>query len=382
MSVFAPPPPPKSKLGHYRKFSTMAGVHVSPIILGGMSIGDKWEEHGMGSMNKEDSFKLLDAYFDLGGNHIDTANLYLLANERRREVSEINFSLLPSPDISKYSGNPKNLDDSVAQKVFYGGNSAKSMHISLEASLKNLRTTYIDLFYVHWWDYDTSIPEVMQTLHSFVTSHKVLYLGISDAPAWVVSAANQYARDHGLTPFCVYQGLWNVVERSFERDIIPMARYEGMALAPWSVLAEGKIRTDAEEESRIKANEVGRTAFSSDWLRNDTEKNVCKVLEKIAQDIGAKSIRAVAIAYVMHKTQFVFPIIGGRKVEHLVSNLEALDISLTDEHLKAIESAVPFNPGFPHYMIGDGVKQSHLHATSGHLERWPIAKPITPTIQK
>jgi aryl-alcohol dehydrogenase-like predicted oxidoreductase len=136
--------------------------------------------------------------------------------------------------------------------------------------------------------------------------------GISDAPAWVVAKANQYARDHALTPFSVYQGLWNVMDRSFERDIIPMARDEGktrdtslnylcrllnlsltgMALAPWGVLASGKIRTDEEEERRRQSGENGRTTLSADWERTESEKKVCKALEEVAKAVGAKSINS------------------------------------------------------------------------------------------
>ena len=135
----------------------------------------------------------------------------------------------------------------IGQKVLYTGNNVKSMHISVEASLKKLRTTYIDILYVHWWDWETSIEEIMNGLHTLVQQGKVLYLvcvgiicdildlshrmafqGISDTPAWIVSQANQYARDHGKTPFVIYQGQWNVMQRSFERDIIPMCKAHGM----------------------------------------------------------------------------------------------------------------------------------------------------------
>ena len=152
--------------------------------------------------------------------------------------------------FSQYSSNFKRHDESTAQKVLYNGNSAKSLHVSVEQSLKKLRTSYIDLLYLHWWDWDTSVEEVMRALHTLVLQGKVLYLvsfifhhdycyhpphnkwfynmqGISDTPAWVVSKANQYARDHAMTPFVIYQGAWNVMERSFEREIIPMARSEG-----------------------------------------------------------------------------------------------------------------------------------------------------------
>lgn len=101
------------------------------------------------------------------------------------------------------------------------------MIISVEASLKKLRTSYIDILYVHWWDYDTSIEEVMNGLDNIVKAGKVLYLGVSDTPAWVVSQCNQYAKDHGKAQFVLYQGNWNVMARSFERDIIPMARSLG-----------------------------------------------------------------------------------------------------------------------------------------------------------
>ena len=145
------------------------------------------------------------------------------------------------PDFVMYQrGN-----DAVRQ-LTYTGNNLKSMHVSVADSLKKLRTSYIDILYMHWWDWDTSVEEVMNGLHVLVQQGKVLYLvsvlvfmltptfvnmyhhqGVSDTPAWVVSKANQYARDHGKSPFVIYQGVWNVMNRSFERDIIPMARSEG-----------------------------------------------------------------------------------------------------------------------------------------------------------
>lgn len=144
-----------------------------------------------------------------------------------------------------------------------------------------------------------------------------------------------------------------------------------MALAPWNVLAAGKIRTDEEEERRRQTGEKGRTIFAKDWERNDKEKTVCKALEKVAAEIGAKHITSgiyyslllryfldfwlkfyqVAIAYLMQKTPYVFPIIGGRKVEHLLANIEALEITLSNDQIKYLESVVQFEPGFPHWMI-------------------------------
>lgn len=124
-----------------------------------------------------------------------------------------------------------------------------------------------------------------------------------------------------------------------------------MALAPWQVLAGGKFRTDEEEEQRLQSGENGRMGFGADWKRNEKERAVSAALEKVAKEVGAKQITAVAIAYVMQKTPYVFPIIGGRKVEHFQANLEALEIVLTPEHIKYLESVVPFDLGFPFTMI-------------------------------
>jgi aryl-alcohol dehydrogenase-like predicted oxidoreductase len=146
--------------------------------------------------------------------------------------------------VLKYTANCELGNDAMGY-VTCIGNSVKSMLISVEASLKKLRTSYIDILYMHWWDWDTSVEEVMNGLHVLVQQGKVLYLvsvvcvltmtfidlyhsqGASNTPAWVVAKANQYARDHGKSQFVIYQGAWNVMDRSFERDIIPMARSEG-----------------------------------------------------------------------------------------------------------------------------------------------------------
>jgi len=125
----------------------------------------------------------------------------------------------------------------------------------------------------------------------------------------------------------------------------------GLALAPWNVLAAGKLRTDEEEERRRQTGEKGRTLTNPNWERNETEKAMSAALEKVAKEVGAKHITAVAIAYLMQKTPYVFPIIGGRKVEQLEANLESLAISLTPEHVKYLESVVPFDPGFPYSII-------------------------------
>ncbi|KAJ7084654.1 Aldo/keto reductase [Mycena belliarum] len=381
MSFLVPPPPPPTKLGVYRTLCPLAGIHVSPLQLGAMSIGDKWGVHGMGEMDKDSSFKLLDAYFDNGGNFIDTSNHYQDETSEMfvgewAEKRNIRDQLVIA---TKYTTNYKARQPEFGKQVNYTGNNIKSMHVSVEASLKKLRTTYIDILYVHWWDWDTGVEEVMNGLHNLVVQGKVLYLGVSNTPAWVVAQANQYARDHGKSPFVIYQGNWNVLERSFEREIIPMARAHGLALAPWNVLAGGKFRTDAEEERRRTTGEKGRTLLSPNWERTENEKKMSEALEKVAGEVGTKRITAVAIAYVMQKVPYCFPIVGGRKIEHLLSNVEALDISLSPEQIAFLEGVVPFEPGFPVSAIGDGTKTSRLLGTAAWLDRAPLVQPIRPT---
>ncbi|VDB94286.1 unnamed protein product [Peniophora sp. CBMAI 1063] len=377
---FAPMDPPPTALGRYRVLGPRAGVRVSPIALGAGSIGDRWSKW-MGAMDKEGSFKLLDAYYAAGGNFIDTANTYQDETSEQfiGEWMEARGNRDEIVVATKYSTQNKRTNDSVGIKINFAGNHTKNMHVAVERSLENLRTSYIDILYIHFWDWSSSVEEVMNSLHNLVASGKVLYLGISDTPAWVVADANRYAIDHGKTPFVIYQGKWNVLSRDFEREIIPMARKLGLALAPWEVIGGGKIRTDAEEEARRKTGENGRNFFGGGWERNEDEKKMAVVLEKIAGQVGVKSIRAVAVAYVLQKTPYVFPIIGGRKVEHLLENLEALEVALTPEHIKEIESVVPFDLGFPHSMIGhEGDAPIPLMLTSGHYDQWPLPQVITP----
>ncbi|KAF7309166.1 H-K-ATPase alpha [Mycena kentingensis (nom. inval.)] len=384
MSTFYEPPPVPpipTKLTQYRVLSPNAGIHVSPLQLGAMSIGDEWAKFGMGAMDKESSFKLLDAYVERGGNFIDTASAYQGESSESfigewMEQRGIRDQLVIA---TKYTQNFKRHQPGFLNKANYCGNNAKSMHISVEASLKKLRTSYIDILYVHWWDWDTSIEEVMNALNQLVLAGKVLYLGVSDTPAWVVSEANRYARDHGKSPFVIYQGNWSVLDRSFERDIIPMARAHGMALAPWNVVGAGRLRTDAEEAARRESGEKGRMLFNPSWERTPNELTMSHALEKVANEVGSASIQAVAIAYVMHKTPYVFPILGGRKIEHLDANITALDIELSKEQMEFIEAALPFDVGFPMRMIGDGSMPNPMLTNAGNLIRSPRTEPLRST---
>ncbi|KAG0650620.1 Norsolorinic acid reductase A [Hyphodiscus hymeniophilus] len=367
---FTLPPKPKNGLGYHRMLSPTAAVRVSPLCLGAMNFGESWKDF-MGECTKETAEEMLDLFYENGGNFIDTANNYQKGESekwigdwmKKRGVRDqmVVATKFTTPYRTSF-GDTENIANT-------GGNGTKSLHTSLQWSLNNLQTSYVDLLYVHWYDHVTSIPELMQSLNVVVNAGKVLYLGASDTPAWYVAKANQYARDHGLRQFSVYQGKWSAAARDFERDIIPMAISEGRGLAPWGALGAGDFKSPSQRA--LGEGRVPRIAPS------EAAAKVTVVLEKIAKDKDSL-ITSVALAYVMQKTPYVFPVVGGRKVEHLKGNIEALSLVLSDDDVKAIEDAIPFDIGFPGNFLGKDASSSWMNAVGGHFQYVEGPKPIAP----
>ncbi|PLN80276.1 aryl-alcohol dehydrogenase [Aspergillus taichungensis] len=335
-------PPPKSLLGRHRLLAPTASVRVSPISLGGMSLGTAWAGM-MGECTKETAFEILDTYYELGGNFIDTANAYH-GGQSEQWIGEW-MAKSPGRRAEMVISTKYTLSPMTGQGVMesnYGGTGTKSMHVSVHNSLRNLQTDYIDVYYVHAWDFSTDIPELMQSLNNLVTQGKVLYLGISDTPAWVVTKANAYARAHALRPFSIYQGRYSAQSRDLEREVIPMCRDEGMAIHAFGTLGSGYFKTPGEP-----AKEGGR---NTPHMTLGREEKVSAVLDKVAQRHKVP-LTSVALAYVLQKTPYLFPIVGGRKVEHLKANVEALSLELTAEDVAEIESGYDFDLGFPHNFL-------------------------------
>ncbi|WVW80648.1 hypothetical protein I302_102634 [Kwoniella bestiolae CBS 10118] len=351
-SIFPPAPEPKTELGRYRILSPSAGIRVSPLCLGAMSIGDQWTGFMGGGLNYDKSEEFLDYFYKAGGNFIDTSNNYqdeqseiIIGEwmEKRGIRDEIVLA-------TKYTTFP--LDRKEGQfegiRANYVGNAKKNLRLTVDASLKKLRTSYIDILYVHWWDYSTSIPELMQSLNEVVKTGKVLYLGVSDTPAWVVSQANEYARNHGLSPFVVYQGAWSLAQRDLERDVIPMARANGMGIAPWNALGGGKFKTPEEIAERKKAGTLRAGAEPT-----PQQVKAAQALKEVAEELGGDvKLPNVALAWVRHMVSDVYPIIGGTSIDNLKSNIEALKIELTPEQVTKLSNAVEFDIGFPYNMFG------------------------------
>ncbi|OBT57010.1 hypothetical protein VE04_03120 [Pseudogymnoascus sp. 24MN13] len=336
----------KSSLGIYRLLAPSAAVRVSPLCLGGMNFGEEWKDF-MGECTKETSEKILDYYYENNGNFIDTANHYQNGDSekwigdwihsrqnRDQLVLATKYTTairIPHPHEIRANGM---------------GNGAKSLNTSFTASLRNLRTSYIDILYVHWWDFSTGVEEIMQSLNTLVISGKVLYLGISNTPAWIVAKANAYARAHGFRQFSVYQGRWSAEHRDVEREIFPMCQDEGMAFVAW----------DAWESEGGSWGEPSEDAV-----------NVSKALEEVAQRKGT-TIAAVALAYLLVKAPYVFPIIGCRTLSHLEGNIGALGVKLGEEDVKEIEAAKVFDVGYPGTVFGKDLESQWLPGMAGRFE--------------
>lgn len=250
---------------------------------------------------------------------------------------------------TKYSaGYMKHLQEEIPLQSNYAGNSAKSMFLSVRDSLKKLRTDYIDILYIHYWDYTTSVEELMTHLHKFVMLNQVLYLGASDVPAWWVVKANDYARAHGLTPFSVYQGRWNAAYRDMEAEIIPMCEDQGMAIVPWAALGGGQLMS-SEQRQKFESDSSARPPV---YDSVEEDKAVCDAIEEIAKS-NKCSFQAVTLAYLFAQSTYVFPIVGVQTVKHVKAMSDSLKINLSQQEVEKIQKAKRFKPLFPvEYIFG------------------------------
>jgi aryl-alcohol dehydrogenase-like predicted oxidoreductase len=323
------------------------GLRVSALCLGAMTFG---EERAWGA-DRSSSRAVFERFAERGGNFIDTANNYMngaseeflgefLAGCRDQFVLGTKYSLTLYPD------DPNG-----------GGNHRKSLVRNLEESLRRLRTDYIDIYWLHAWDFLTPVEEIMRALDDTVRAGKVLYLGISDTPAWIVAYANAIAVQRGWTAFSGLQPEYNLVQRDAERDLLPMARAFGMTVTPWSPLANGmltgKYNSDTGSDGRLAP---GRS-------RNQvTERGlaIAEVVMSVADEIGCTAAQ-VALAWLVHQPGSVIPIIGARRVEQLEDNLRCLDIELTDGHLERLDKASRIELGFPHNFIASTAILDQIH---------------------
>jgi aryl-alcohol dehydrogenase-like predicted oxidoreductase len=315
-----------------------SGLRVSDLCLGTMTFGEDW---GWGSA-KEEAKTIYDAFREAGGNFIDTANLYTGGTSESFVGEFIAGHRSEVVVATKYTNSAPGNDANA------GGNQRKNMVQSVEASLKRLGTDYIDLYWQHVWDTMTPVEEVMRAFDDLVRAGKVLYVGISDAPAWVVAKSNTLADFRGWTPYVGLQIEYSLLERTVERELIPVAQDQKMTVLAWSPLRggmlTGKYLPGAEGGKDARLNHDMMKGFiASDGA---TERTVREVVA-VAGELGATPAQ-VALAWLRHRPVPVIPIIGARKIHQLEDNLKSLDITLSAEQLRRLDEVSAVAPGFPH----------------------------------
>jgi aryl-alcohol dehydrogenase-like predicted oxidoreductase len=320
---------------NYRLFGN-SGLRVSEISLGTMTFGEDW---GWGS-SKDEARKIYDAYRAAGGNFIDTANLYTNGTSESFLGEFMRDHRQAVVLATKYTNAGAGNDPNAA------GNHRKSMVQALEASLRRLKTDYIDLYWLHIWDQMTPVEEVMRAFDDLVRQGKVLYIGVSDAPAWWIAQANTLSELRGWTQFIGLQIEYSLIERTVERELIPMAKAFRMGLVAWSPLAggllSGKYHSGGAKDGRY-ASDMAK-AFLRTGERPD---RIVGALQKVSQQAG-KSLAQVALAWLRYRDIPVIPIVGARRVAQLEDNLASLGLALTREQVSALDEASAIEMGFPH----------------------------------
>ncbi|MGA2577629.1 MAG: aldo/keto reductase [Bryobacteraceae bacterium] len=314
-----------------------SGLRVSEAALGTMTFGDDW---GWGSA-KDEARKVYDAFREAGGNFIDTANLYTNGTSESFLGEFMQGHRQSVVMATKYTNAAPGTDPNAA------GNQRKNMMQAVEASLKRLRTDYIDLYWVHIWDRITPVEEVMRGLDDLVRQGKVLYVGISDAPAWWIAQANTLAHLRGWTPFIGLQIEYSLIERTVERELIPMAKALNLGLTAWSPLASGVLSGKYHGQG---SSEPGR--LSSDMMKGflpepERAGRIVAAVKTVSDQIG-RSMAQIALAWLRYRSLPVIPIIGARKLSQLHDNLASFELTLSAEQLKALDEASRIELGFPH----------------------------------
>ncbi|MFD9890662.1 aldo/keto reductase [Amycolatopsis sp. NPDC059027] len=321
-----------------------SGLRVSPLALGTATFGTEW---GWGA-EQDDARKLFDTYVERGGNFIDTANTYTngsserLLGEFTRDNRE-SLVLATKYTTQRRQGDPNS-----------GGPHRKSLFASVEASLRQLNTDYLDLLYLHVWDFTTPVEEILRGMDDLVRQGKVLYVAICNTPAWQVSRMQAIADLRGWSPLVALQIEYNLIQRAGERDLIPMARELGLGVIPFSPLAGGVLagRYSRADLTAAKVADDGTRKGFNIANGDVTERNlaVADVVKEVAAETG-HTPGQVGLAWILRNPDVTAPIIGARTPEQLEDNLGALEVDLTAAQLARLDEAGAIELGYPHDLL-------------------------------
>jgi aryl-alcohol dehydrogenase-like predicted oxidoreductase len=314
-----------------------SGVRVSELCLGAMTFGDAWDS----GVPKEESRKVFDRFAKAGGNFIDTAVNY---TDGQSETILGDFLKADRDHFvvaTKYSGNSVHGVD-----LNKAGDSRKNMIISVERSLKRLQTDYIDLYYLHVWDYTTPIEEVLRAADDLVRQGKILYFAISDTPEWVISEACTRAELMGWTRPVAVQVPYSLAWRDVERGTLPMANYWDLAVCTWGMLDGGVL------SGKYGPTQEGPRRYKIDQL-DERRQKIVDVLQEVAEECGRTPSQA-AINWVRQCPYAqVIPIIGARTLKQLDDNLACLEWTLSAEQINRLSAATGFVRGYPEDLLID-----------------------------
>ena len=327
-----------------------SGLRVSELCLGTMTFGEDW---GWGSP-KDEAQKIYDAFREDGGNFIDTANVYTQGSSETFLGEFVSGHRDTMVIATKYT-NALTTNDPNA-----GGNQRKNMMQAVEGSLRRLKTDYIDLYWLHIWDQITPVEEVMRAFDDLVRQGKVLYVGGSDAPAWWISKANTIAELRGWSPFVGLQIEYSLIERTVERELIPVAKALGLTVTAWSPLAGGVLT------GKYASGEGGDSRYSTEmmkqWLPEQTRSaRIVEALQNVSKQTG-RSKAQIALAWLRHRAVPVIPIIGARKLTQLEDNIASLTLSLTPDQLASLDEASKIELGFPHHFYASEMVRNFVYA--------------------
>lgn len=317
-----------------------SGLRVSELALGTMTFGTEWAW----GADRDESLRQFEAFGNAGGNFIDTANRYtegtserflgeFIKSDRHRWVVATKYTLFDRRGDPNFSGNHR-----------------KNMMRSVEESLRRLDTEFIDLFWVHMWDFTTPVDEVLRGLDDLVRSGKVGYIGISDTPAWVVSQANTMAELQGWTRFVGLQVEYSLLQRAPERDLLPMARQFGMAVTPWGAIGGGALTG-----KYLTGESAGRVSVKS-ARRSDRANKIAKKVVAVAQKMGV-SPAAVAIQWTRQRDGLrVIPIIGARTAAQLTDSMSCLNFQIPPKLMDELNAVSAIELGFPHDFLAGAAR--------------------------
>lgn len=325
----------------YRLFGR-SGLRVSEFCLGTMTFGTEW---GWGA-DKEESRKIFDLFVERGGNFFDTANRYTEGTSEKWLGEFIKADRHRYVVATKYT-----LRDRLGDPNF-AGNHRKNMMRSVEESLKRLDTDFIDLFWVHAWDGVTPIEEMLRGLDDLVRSGKVQYLGISDTPAWVVSRANMLAELRGWTAFSGLQIEYSLLQRTPERDLLPMAKALGLAVTPWGAIGGGALT------GKYLRGEAGRIVEQS-ARRGDRANQIAAAVVEESSKIGMTPAQ-LAINWTRQRDPqiAVIPLIGAKTASQLSDSIGGYEKIIPSETLEILNDVSAIELGFPHdFLRTDSVKE-------------------------